>query len=490
MDLAQLVLRKKYDLDQIRERLLHANDIEKDTALGIAVYENYRYDKVEVVQLLLENNAYADALALFSCNGYHLKYNYDEVRALDRDKSGVINYKDRVLHRAFESRSIPIMKMLILAGATITKQYKRREGIITDIIREALVRQDREMIDVILESATSRTVSSGRSPGPAEKLVLDELWGASISLQFPDPKRLHTFVTADDSTLTRRFPEYVENANEAEKDLALAYAVHYRKKDMVEILLSHNAYADGAELKSAYNYPDKDNRTLREKDVLFHESVDRVLHQAYSRRDFDIISLLLKANSQSLRNAYIPARWESQQFLTVPMHAIGRGDDEMVRFFVDHGWDVNDNAPDGYTPLYFACSQQKNGLIEYLLSKGADPDMQSGNDTKSTNVHACIRDGNREGLKSLMRHGVHINVYDDTSYTALTYAIQKYLSFIKRLHPGTYLDVPHEDPNDLNDVNDEGDETKRRRGIIKDILKYNVDFMYPEILVSRSPCCP
>jgi hypothetical protein len=111
--------------------------------------------------------------------------------------------------------------------------------------------------------------------------------------------------------------------------------------------------------------------------------------------------------------------------------------------------------------------------------------MQSGmRGYKETNVHACIRRCNRKGLKLLMQHGVEINVYNDLLGTALFSAIENYVDHVLKIHDlGTDLnDLIHEDPDDIDDINDEGDETKCRRGIIKDILKYNVDFEYPDKL--------
>lgn len=450
-------------LDQIRQQVVNASDIQKDNALGIAVF----FANEQVVQLLLEQNAYADALIYMGA--VHL-ITQDDLRALDRDNPGILQIPKRwrVLHHAFERRYIPIMKMLVMAGATITKQYKHGR-ILTDIMREALTRRDREMIDTVLMSVISRTISSGRGPGPEEQIILDELWEASTVLKLPDPTRLHTFVTADsDSPLVQWFPEYAQSADEAQKDLALAYAVHYRKTDMVEILLKHNANPNGAELMRVYDYPDERDRTLRQNDfwdgisVDYNSSLDRVFQQAYYRKDVDMMRLLLNANA-SLR-FYYGRVLDTLGLLTVPMHAMHVDDKEMLTFFVAHGWDVNERAPACHqqTPLNSACFRENNVFIEYFLNEGAHPDMQCGLFGRFTNVHVCIERGNREGLKLLMRHGVEINVYDSSFYNALATAIESYLIC------------------EENDVNDEGDELSRRSEIIKDILEYNVDFDYPD----------
>jgi ankyrin repeat protein len=506
MSLADLVRRNPPPIDQIRQEVITTSDIYKDHALYHAVSFN---TNEEVVRILLENNASADALIVD--DEYEIQF--------DRDNPGFQHHHppNRVLHEAFENRQFSIMKILIMAGATTTKQYKHR-GIVTDVMSEALLRRDREMIYAILESVLSRTMSSGRNPSDEENIKLDELWTASISLRLPDPARLYTFVTADyDSTLTPRFPEYAERADQDEKDLALAYAVHYRKTDMVKILLRNNAYADGAELMSVYKYG---TRALRETDR-YCRMVHRVLQQAYDRRDFNIIGLLLNAKA-SLRFEYQGTE------VTVPMHAILHSDKKMLIFFIDHDWNVNERTLDWKktTPLFYACSDafsdgkndpdafsegEQNEMIEFLLDQGADPDMHVRSHRTHTNVHACLKSGNRKGLQILMQHGgggVDINVVDDIRQlvnmyhtygenvvipnsmrvvdgvniypsSALHSAIFSYLDFYQIEFGLSNLEGgPHEDPDDPDDVNDEGDETKRRRGIIKDILKYNVDFEF------------
>ncbi len=57
-----------------------------------------------------------------------------------------------------------------------------------------------------------------------------------------------------------------------------------------------------------------------------------------------------------------------------PLHAAlaGKGDDEVIRFLVDAGADVNRSAEGGYTPLHLAASRGDRGISELLLQKGAD----------------------------------------------------------------------------------------------------------------------
>jgi ankyrin repeat protein len=278
-----------------------------------------------------------------------------------------------------------------------------------------------------------------------------------MASQSPDPTRLYTFVTADsDSPLVKWFPDYVASADEAQKDLALTYAVHYRRTDMVELLLRHNAYANSAALTCVQQYP---AHFLRERPGS-NGCAKSVLDEAYIRRDVDMIRLLLTANA-SLRYSY-------RMRMSLPRHAIFVNDEEMLRVFVDHGWNVNIRY-DMETHLHFAIHHSRNGLVKFLLDQGADPDMQCGDERSresNTNVHECIRNGNRESLTLLMQHGVAINVYnrkepDEGAYTALTYAIQRYLQ---------------------REAEAEDDELGRRSDIIKDILEYSVDFEYPDYI--------
>lgn len=44
----------------------------------------------------------------------------------------------------------------------------------------------------------------------------------------------------------------------------------------------------------------------------------------------------------------------------------------MVRLLVQHGASINVQSQNGFTPLYMAAQENHDGVVKYLLSKGAN----------------------------------------------------------------------------------------------------------------------
>ena len=427
MSILQHVSSRFPSLEYLQQNIEHAADSDKNAALAMAVRRNNE----EIVQFLLEHGSDPDTSTLLF---------------------------------AYEHRFIQIVKLLIIAGAIVDTTYART---LTDVVQQARTRLDREMTDALVEAG------------------VDRLAALSVALQSPMRGHLHTYVTADASL---GFEGSVINATNAEKDLALAYAVHYKKTDMVRVLLDNGAYADGAQLRHAYDSP---NLRLQDQD---NADVPRVLHEAYDNRDFAIIGLLLSANA-SLRYYYLGP--QGHRDMTIPMHVIVNRDQAMLELFVDRGWSVNEREParGHFTPLMTAILRpplfgDRGRIIQYLVNEGANTDMQSFLGGKITHIHQCI--GNRTALRVLLTKGVAINVYDKTGKTPLACAISNFTSLAAN-NPDAFNELDDElDDDDHDELDDElhdelDDELRRRRGIIKDILRYNVDFEYPDSQTTELP---
>lgn len=160
------------------------------------------------------------------------------------------------------------------------------------------------------------------------------------------------------------------------------------------------------------------------------------------------------------------------------LKAVEKNDFDTLSYWViERKWSVNKYDPGTLAPLSMACRNNNNEMISFLILWGANVDVQS-----SLPVKICIRNCNRRGLQLLMDANLDIN-----ANTVLELAIQKYVEKLKLRqleHPEeTVLQI---DPNDPEDKKDDGDELKRSRGIIRDILDYNVDFGFT-IFAARQP---
>lgn len=458
-----------------------SDEVRRNRALGVAIGK----EDETTVQVLLDKGAYPNAVQ--KCYN-----NQDNEQLLDLQHpfpEVVLPDHIRVLHHAYYRRNMVLMKILLDAGANILmttyKDAKNRDR--TNIVEQALQRDDREMTDFIAAQAR-RLMSSDANSFP--RSYMDQLEAACRQPREPDHERLHTFVTAGDAA---GLMHHVDSASDLEKDKALSYAVHHRKEGMVRLLLQRGAYANSAHLRRIYVYPDMRERdssgkTGKEDGRRWEEHyshIDRVIHEAYDNRDFGIIGLLLDSGA-SLNFWYHPFDGTGRGMATIATRSVVQEDYRMLDLFSKHGWNVNERAPDYpcQTPLFVACEEELGAMMDYLIGLGANSDIQCGgwdNDDKLTCIHTCIENGDRRGVKILMQGGVDMDVCDMTLNNPLVHSIQCYLAHLSRRQIDLEV-VAHEDPLDLDDVRDERDEVKRRRGIIKDILIYNWDFSMPDCI--------
>lgn len=77
---------------------------------------------------------------------------------------------------------------------------------------------------------------------------------------------------------------------------------------------------------------------------------------------------------------------------------------------------------DGQTPLHIACIQGYNGMVEYLISNGAQATLQdiSG----ATPLHEAVRYGNVECAKMLLDKGAKVNAKDSLGKTPILLIIK------------------------------------------------------------------
>ncbi len=90
---------------------------------------------------------------------------------------------------------------------------------------------------------------------------------------------------------------------------------------------------------------------------------------------------------------------------TLLMLAAERGNLGMVKLLEEHGANVNDENPE--TALGLACSLGHSEIVEYLLEKGADPNIPDRNRTPPL-MPAC-RNGHTEIVRSLLKYGAEVN---------------------------------------------------------------------------------
>lgn len=96
--------------------------------------------------------------------------------------------------------------------------------------------------------------------------------------------------------------------------------------------------------------------------------------------------------------------------------------DELVRWLIENGADINAADIYGYTPLH-SRSSGWNGRIEILLELGAD--INHGENKRGTPLHTAAGQYRVEIVDTLLRHGARIDALNRERQTPLEYALQR-----------------------------------------------------------------
>jgi ankyrin repeat protein len=92
------------------------------------------------------------------------------------------------------------------------------------------------------------------------------------------------------------------------------------------------------------------------------------------------------------------------------------GDEAAVRQFVAAGQDVNDYAPDGYTPLGLAAFFGHSTIARYLLDLRADPNQRARNKQQVAAIHAVAARGDLPLLELMLVRGADVNLPQQLSF--------------------------------------------------------------------------
>ena len=100
--------------------------------------------------------------------------------------------------------------------------------------------------------------------------------------------------------------------------------------------------------------------------------------------------------------------------------AARRGNENIIKYLVEHGADVNEGIY-GNTPLFAAVRKSNENIVKYLVDHGAD--VNHKNACGETSLFAAARTGNENIVKYLTEHGANINERDRWDKTPLHIAI-------------------------------------------------------------------
>ncbi|KAG4083869.1 ankyrin [Neocallimastix lanati (nom. inval.)] len=98
------------------------------------------------------------------------------------------------------------------------------------------------------------------------------------------------------------------------------------------------------------------------------------------------------------------------------------GNENIVKYLVEHEADINKETDNGQTPLFDACRKENENIVKYLVEHGADINKETNNG-KTPLFYACRKE-NENIVKYLVEHEADINKETDNGETPLFYACE------------------------------------------------------------------
>lgn len=89
--------------------------------------------------------------------------------------------------------------------------------------------------------------------------------------------------------------------------------------------------------------------------------------------------------------------------------AASKGKIKYLERFLREGFDVNSKDSGGRTPLYFAVAGGHRAAVEFLLARGADPNIQTQNANLTNPIHVALVDGRLDIAEMLVSAGANVN---------------------------------------------------------------------------------
>lgn len=104
------------------------------------------------------------------------------------------------------------------------------------------------------------------------------------------------------------------------------------------------------------------------------------------------------------------------------MYGCAGGHEEVVKFLLEHGANVEDHNENGHTPLMEAASAGHVGLAKILLEHGAGINTHSNEFKESALTLACYK-GHLDMVRFLLEAGADQVCGRSVSFTVLTFSI-------------------------------------------------------------------
>ena len=185
---------------------------------------------------------------------------------------------------------------------------------------------------------------------------------------------------------------------------------------------------------------------FQDQDIFFDKEVCYVEPHPFSSQDSNghfflqesesLIDCGVSAFTSAVNCVKETARWNFLYYFknseTLFKEALEKEDIDEIKFFIEHGIDINLLTKNGYTPLTLAIAEKKNEIAKLLIEHGADVNQKAW--MGGTLLSEAISSDNLEIVKLLIEHGADVNNIDGQPllFKALSQALSRAL--YKDLH--------------------------------------------------------
>ncbi|CAL1285646.1 unnamed protein product [Larinioides sclopetarius] len=380
--------------------LNHKADIDckndnKHTALHLSAARGHK----EVVLLLLKKGASINTTDSTKCTPLHLSLvgRHKHIAHILINKNAKIDCKDEnemtALHMAAMNKDRGVVKSLLKKGADIRSPNAEKNTPLCFIIARGLS-------DLI----------------PSEEK--DVYWSDDHGFTL-----LHQAASAGDEKLVEYCIEHNCNINAPSKSgvTALHLAVVGKNLDIVKILLKKGAEINKKDnsgctplLLAAENNCAEILKILVKHDGNRPQSLsdDKIvaLRQSVGIGYGDIVGILLEKYKSNITNEF------KREML---FFAVYHRKKHVVTTLLDNGSDINGGA--NPKPLHIAVARRHYDIVELLLKKGADPNMQEEHNYTALDIAVLLKDADM--LEILLTQSLHIKIESKSIISAAERAV-------------------------------------------------------------------
>ncbi|KAJ8664415.1 hypothetical protein QAD02_006077 [Eretmocerus hayati] len=194
----------------------------------------------------------------------------------------------------------------------------------------------------------------------------------------------------------------------------LHHAIDNKRTDVAEFLISRGAdiYVTNSSGKSPLEYainPDWAATIERALRPIRSEELNspRLLHTAAEKGYLNIVEHLVESGTS------VDTLHSKDDGLTTLHCAVKNNQEEVARFLLSNGADVNAQDVNGKSPVFYAIENNNFKITKLLLWQGADPE------TNPALFRAAVVKGCSETVETLLQFGADVNASDECGRTAL-----------------------------------------------------------------------